>query len=98
MADTLVEFNLFGSAESWSAKLIYCPHCGVESIWQLQDPYTAQEERPNLCTGCNCYFYISAIHLKQDVKNSLRRLEIMRSTATVSRHKPWLIYTRTAEK
>jgi hypothetical protein len=97
MPDTCVEFNLSGRIESWCAKDMYCPNCGAVSVWQMQDPYIAQEERPNLCIECRCCFYLSAIREAPDVKNEARRTEILKARGNVHT-KPWLIYKRTAEK
>jgi hypothetical protein len=95
MPASRVRFNLFGVAETWSYKEIYCPQCGACSVWQMDDPYVAQGERPVMCVGCDCCFFISAICPTLDPSNALRKAEIVEKANTKS--KPWLIYKRTSE-
>jgi hypothetical protein len=97
MADTSVQFDLFGATESWSHKDIHCPQCSGASVWQMDDPYVAQGERPNLCIECDCYFFISAIRANLDPNDALRRAEIVKRARANTHVKPWLIYKRMAQ-
>jgi hypothetical protein len=95
MADTRVELNVFGTAESWYHKEIYWPNCGIPSVWQLEDPYVASGERPNMCVGCNASFFVSSVVIRSEPVNELGRSAILKGA---NRPKLWLAYKRTAEK